>query len=188
MLPSGIFVRTELDDLVASLPEGMVLHGRGGFSIRVIQGGDEQGREGALRVTRWSEDWCRIDVSGPEELAVTVVESLVRHEPDREVLSCHYRPRDSEYAYAFFRQGKVMETFESRGPSLDSIKFVSELRRVPLQGLLRSVDFMADALERFGVLTPSEEPSEGAQAVWFQVALPGKRTFWQKLLGAASRR
>jgi len=185
MLPTGILVRTDLDDLNSSLPGRLVACGPRRLTVELEP--EETGSEERfiLELSQWSDEWCLIEITGPEELMALVVESVVRHEPVSEVLSCSYRVDAGEYSYAFFREGTLLETFESKGPSIETVKFVSELRRVPLQNLLGASVFMIESMSQFGI-DDSSRLKTNLRKVRFQVNLPGKRTFWQALLGAAS--
>lgn len=187
MLPSGIFVKVELDDLISSLPGRLVVQGPSRLTVSMEPEGSDPEEQSVLELSQWSDEWCLIEVTGPEELTVLVVESVVRHETLSEVLSCHYRPEAGEYSYAFFREGRPLETFESRGSSIESVNFTSELRRVPLPDLLRASDFMIESMGQFGI-DSSSRPTAKVRKVMFHVNLPGKRTFWQALLGAVLSR
>jgi len=140
-----------------------------------------------IELSQWSDDWCFIEITGPGELTELVVESVVRHEPVSEVLSCHYRSETGEYSYALFIEGKPMETFESKGSSIESVNFTSDLRQVPLQNMLRAADFMIESMKQFGIDSGSVPLTRVTKAM-FYIKLPDKKTFWQALLGAASPR
>ncbi|MDF1525780.1 MAG: hypothetical protein RRA15_00605 [bacterium] len=185
MLPTGILVRTDLDDLSSSLPGRLIACGPSRLTVE--KSPEATGLETVffLELCQWSDEWCLIEITGPEELAALVVKSVVRHEPVSEVLSSIYRPGAGEYSYALFREGTLLETFESKGPSMETVKFTSELRRVPLQNLLGASDFMIESMNQFGIDT-SSRPVTDHRKVRIEVNLPGKRTFWQALLGAAS--
>jgi hypothetical protein len=185
MLPTGILVRTDLDDLGSSLPGRLIACGPSRLTVNMAPEDPGSGELFVLELCQWSDEWCLIEITGPEELAALVVESVVRHEPVSEVLSSIYRADSGEYSYAFFREGTLLETFESKGPSMENVEFTSELRRVPLQSLLRASDFMIESMSQFGIDT-SSRPITDHRKVRIQVNLPGKRTFWQALLGAAS--
>ena len=187
MLPSGVFVKSELDDLVSSLPGRLI--GTGPSRLTVVM--EPEIREfdvvSVLELAQWSDEWCLIEIAGPEELTALVVQCLVEYEPAGEVLSCHYRSEAGEFSYALFREGKPMETFEVRGATMETVKFSSELRKVPLQNLLKASDFMIESL---GILGINSDPGHvgNARKIRMQVNLPGKRTLWQMILGATSSR
>ena len=185
MLPTGILVKIDLDDLSFSLPGRLIACGPPRLTVDMEP--EDPGSEElfVLELCQWSDDWCLIEITGPEELAALVVESVVRHEPVSEVLSCSYRSGSGEYSYALFREGTLLETFESKGPSIETVKFTSELRRVPLQNLLNASDFMVESMRQLGIDT-SSGPRTNLRKVRVQVKFPGKKTFWQALLGAAS--
>jgi len=185
MLPSGIFVKTELDDLVSSLPGRLIASGPSRLNIAMETEGSGPEEQSILELSKWSDEWCLIEITGPEELTALVVESVVRYDPVSEVLSCHFMSEAGEYSYAFFREGVILETFECRGPSVETVNFTSELRRVPLQNLLGASDFMIGSMSQFGIDSTSRPLAE-IRKVRFHVKLPGKRTFWQVLFGAAS--
>jgi len=187
MFPTGIFVKTELDDLISSLPGRLVAQGPSRLTVIMEPEGSNTEEQSLLELSHWSDEWCLIEISGPAELTALVVESVVLHEPLSEVLSCHFRSEAGEYSYSLFREGQPLETFESRGPSLETIKFTSELRRVPLQKLLLASDFMIEALYDFGIDSRMSSIAQVRKVV-FHVNLPGKKTFWQALLGAVSPR
>jgi len=187
MLPSGIFVRADLGNLISSLPERLIAAGPSRLTVATESETPESGEKAVLELSQWSDVWCLIEITGPAELTALVVQSVVRHEPMSEVVSCHYLPVAGEYSYALFREGESMETFESKGPSLDIVNFTSELRRVPIQSLLRASDFMIDSMNQFGI-EAGARPSEEVRKVRINVGLPGKKTFWQALLGTASSR
>jgi hypothetical protein len=187
MLPSGIFLKMQLDDLVSSLPGRLIAQGPPRLTVDLGPDESDPEERSLLKLSRWSDDWCLIEIAGSEDLSSLVVESYVRYEPVGEVLSCHYRPEPGEYSYALYREGQLLESFESSGPSLETVKFTSELRRVSLQNLLKASDFMIESMNQFGI-----DSSSGAMVdvrkVVFQVNLPDKKTFWQVLLGAVSSR
>jgi hypothetical protein len=187
MLPTGIFVRIDLDDLILSLPGRLIASGPP--RLTVVKKSEGSGIEEAsvLELSQWSEEWCLIEVNGPEELNILVVQSVVRYEPMREVLSCRYRTDAGEFSYALFREGISMEAFESGGPSIGSVNFKSDLRRVPLKNMLRAADFMIESMRQFGI-DPNLRSMAEVRKTEFHVKLPGKRTLWQTLLGAASPR
>ena len=187
MLPTGILVRADFDDLGSSLPGRLIACGPSRLTVDIEPEDPGSEERFVLELSQWSDDWCLIEITGPEELAALVVESVVRHEPVSEVLSCSYRSDAGEYRYVLYREGTLLETFESQGPSIETVKFISELRRVPLQSLLGASDFMTESMSQFGIDT-SSRPRTKLRKVRFQVNLPGKRTFWQALLGAASPR
>jgi hypothetical protein len=185
MLPSGIFVRIELDELISSLPGRLTASGPSRLTIAMEPEDSEPEEHPALELSKWSDEWCLIEITGPEELTELVVQSVVGPEPVREVLSCHFRSEAGEYGYAFFREGDLLETFESSGPSIETVNFTSELRRISLQSLLKASDFMLGSMSNFGIDSCSRPIGE-VRKVRFHVKLPGKRTFWQTLLGAGS--
>ena len=187
MLPSGIFIRTELDDLISSMPGRLIASGPARLTVVTEPEGSDLKEQSVLELSQWSDEWCLVEITGHEELTSLVVQSVVRHEPVSEVLSCHFRSEEGEYSYAFFREGSLLETFESRGPSIETVNFTSEIRRIPLQNLLKASDFMIESMSQFGI-DSSSRPMAEIRKVMFYVTLPGKRTFWQVLLGAASSR
>ena len=187
MLPSGIFVRAELDDLISSLPARLIACGPSRLGVNPETECADAPAQPALSISQWSDDLCLIEVIGPEELTVLVLKSITEHEPMDEVLSCHYKPEASEYGYALYKGGRSLETFQCIGPSLETVNFTSELRRVPLQSLMRASDFMIESMSHLGVES-SSRPVRSEQKVIFYIELPGKRTFWQMLIGAASSR
>ena len=140
-----------------------------------------------LELSSWTDEWCLIEITGPDELTALVVDCFVGHQPVCEVLPCIYRPEAGDYSYTLFRDGRLMESFEGRGPSVESVNFASELRRVQLQDLLRASDFMIESMGQFGIDPVSESATE-VHKVRLHIKLPGKRTFWQALLGAVSPR
>jgi len=185
MLPSGIFVKAELDDLISSLPGRLVAQGPARLTVSDKPEGPDPDQLPVLELCRWSNDWCLVKITSSEEIADLVVLSLVRPEPIGEVLSCHFRPEAGEYSYTLFREGKLLETFESRGPSLETVRFTSELRKIPLQSLLRASDFMIESMGQYGVVS-SPGSNADVQKVTFYLNFPGKKTFWQALLGTVS--
>jgi hypothetical protein len=187
MLPSGIFVRTGLDDLISSLPGRLMTCGPSRLTVELDTEHSGSKEHAALEISQWSDGLCLIEITGPEELTALVIESVVLHEPVIEVLSCHYRPEAGEYSYALYREGRPLETFESRGPSLETVNFTSELRRVPLQSIIRGSDFMIDSMSQFGVYSSSKSVTPDRKVI-FHVNFPERRTFWQMLLGAISSR
>ncbi len=83
-----------------------------------------------------------------------------------------------------------MERFDSKGPGIESIHFISEVRRVPLQNLMDAARFMKGFMEEHGIMQDRDVFGEGEEEgpVFIDLTLPGKPTFLQALLGAASRR
>ncbi|UCF88245.1 MAG: hypothetical protein JSV70_07455 [bacterium] len=187
MLPSGVFVRADLDELVSSLPGRLAARG----SSRLNVAGEPDTRapkdQAALEVSSWSEEWCLIEITGPEELTALIVDCVVNHEPLSEVLPCRFQSRTGDFSYSLYREGRLMESFESRGPSIETVNFTSDLRRVQLQTLLRASDFMIRSMSHFGI-DPGQRLADEVMKVRFHVSLPGKRSFWQSLLGAVSPR
>jgi len=187
MLPSGIFVRAELDDLISCLPPRLIACGPSRLAVNPDMDCARAPEQSALLISQWSDDLCLIEVAGPEELMALVLKSVAEHEPMDEVLSCHYKPETGEYGYALYREGRPLETFQCSGPSFETVNFTSELRRVPLQSLIRASDFMVESMDRFGVGSGSKSV-DSERKVILEIELPGKRTFWQMLIGAASSR
>ena len=187
MLPSGIFVKSELDELASSLPARLIATGPSRLTVVMEPETREYDEPSVLELGQWSDEWCLIEVAGPEELTALVVQSLVQYEPASDVLSCHYHSEAGEFSYALFREGKPMETFEVMGAPMETVKFTSELRKVPLQNLLKAADFMIESLGNLGIKSGSG-PAGKAQRTRIQVNLPGKKTLWQMILGATSSR
>ena len=185
MLPTGIFVKARLDDLVLILPDRLIHNGPSHLTVELRPEGPAPDDQSVLEVYQWSDEWCLIEISGTEKINTLVIESLLGREPLKEVLSCHYRTDRSEYSYAFLREGVLLETFESRGPSIETVNFTSELRKVQLQSLLRASEFMTSSMSQFGIDSGSKT-MPGTRKVVFHVHIPDKKTFWQVLLGAVS--
>lgn len=187
MLPSGVFVRADLEDLISNLPARLTAIGPP--RLKVTWEPEDPGPEepSVLDLSCWSDKWCLIEVTGPDELTTLVVASIVSLKPACEVLPCSFRPEDGEFSYTLFRDGRLMESFEGKGPSMESVNFTSELRRVQLQDLLRMSEFMIESLGQFGIV-PGSGPATEVRKVRLHVSLPGKRSFWQALLGAVSPR
>lgn len=185
MLPSGIFVSTQLDYLLSNLPDRLVQNGPSRLAVEVDPDGPCAEEQPVLRIAQWSDKWLFIEPSGPRELTTLVVESLVGKDPVSELLSCHYKPDEGEYSYALFREGILLETFETIGPTLENVNFTSELRKVSLQELLKASDFMVESISQFGIEPGPLPPMEVGETL-IHVHFPTKRTFWQALLGAAS--
>ncbi|MDF1535768.1 MAG: hypothetical protein P1S46_04595 [bacterium] len=186
MVPSGIFVRTGFDGLADLIVQRLSDHGP--FNLRIDYPGGKEPADGMVRVgiSRWSGKWCRLEVEGAQEGVDLLLEALVAHDPLDEVLTSHFKPEGEEYSYILYRDGKVMEKFDSRGPGIESVHFISELRRVPLQTLMSASDFMILSMCEHGIHRDGEH--EEAEAVFIDLTLPGKLTFLQSLLGAVSRR
>ena len=187
MFPTGIFVRAEIDDLITSLPDRLVHSGPSRLTVEVEPCDPGSEEQPVLTLSQWPDSWCFIEATGPEELTTLVIESLVRKNPVSEVLSCHFNPEKGEYLYTIYREGILQETFESRGPSGETVNFVSEIRNVPLKNLLKPSDFMVESMSQFGV-APGTMPMTGSRDVVIHVNFPPKKTFWQALLGAVSSR
>jgi hypothetical protein len=187
MIPSGIFVRTGFDGLAEQLVQRLI--DQGPPKLKIESPGKKELADGRVRVriSKWSEVWCRIEVEGVQEGVDLVLQSLVVHDPFDEVLTIHFKPVVEEYSYVLYRDGQMMEKFNSSGPGIESIHFISELRRVPLQTLMSAARFMTAAIGDYGV--HQNERVEGeAETVLIDLALPDKPTFLQSLLGAASTR
>jgi hypothetical protein len=185
MFPTGVFVKADLDNLAASLPERLISSSPSRLTVE--SGGQESGPDdqAVLILEQWSDVWCHFETGTAEDLTALVIDSLVLSDPVSEVISCHYRPDRSEYSYALFREGQVMETFESRGPSFDTVNFTSEIRKVQLQSLLKASDFMTESMNLFGIDIGSKGDRE-TRKITFTITFPGKRTLWQVILGAVS--
>ncbi len=185
MLPTGIFVKAELDELITSLPDRLISQGPSSLAVEKEPREPQTEEWSLLELSQWSDEWCFIEIAGPGELTSLVVQSVVNHKPViAEVLSCHYRPEAGECRYAYFREGAPLETFEVSGPSMEAVRFTSELRRVPLQTLLKASDFMVESLSNLGIKGDSRSAVDPGK-VRFYIRLSGKKTFWKALLGAA---
>ena len=187
MFPSGVLVRVKMDDLVSSLPDRLVSCGPPGLKASVVEGDPDPDVRGTLELNQWSDFWCHLKVDGTDELSTLLVESLVKIQPVKELVTCRFVPESGEYSYAYFRNGELLESFECSGPSMETINFTSELRKVPIQNILRASEFMAASMEQFGIEPEPKHKARLGDAV-IQVDFPGRKTFWQTLLGAVSRR
>ncbi|MGD8353135.1 MAG: hypothetical protein PVJ01_03135 [Pseudomonadota bacterium] len=187
MFPSGVLVKARLDDLVSNLPEILVLYGPPGLKAAVVEGDHDPDPNETLVLEQWSETWCLLSVNDNENLTALVVESLSGTEVVSEFLTCSYTPAAGEYSYALFRRGEMLESFECRGPSMEIVNFRSEIRKVPLQSILRASEFMVDSMKEHGVDPDSGVEDRSGKAM-IRVDFPGKRKFWHVLLGAVSKR
>ncbi len=187
MIPNGIFVRTGFEGLAEQLIQRLTTRGPANLKVEDSEGKEPIDGRVRVRISKWSEVWCRVEVEGVQEGIDLVLQILVAHDPFDEVLTIHFKPGVEEYGYVLFRDGKVMEKFDSRGPGIESIHFVSELRRVPLQALMSATRFMTAAMGDYGV-HPDKRLEEDAGTVLVDLVLPGKPTFLQSLLGAVSIR
>jgi hypothetical protein len=187
MVPSGIFIRTGFDGLAEQLIQRLIAQGPANLKIESPGGKEPTDGRVRVRISKWSEVWCRIEVEGVQEGIDLVLQILVAHDPFDEVLTIHFKPGVEEYSYILYRNGQMMEKFASSGPGIESIHFVSELRRVPLQSLMSAARFMTAAMGEYGV-HPNERVEGEAETALIDLVLPGKPTFLQSLLGAASIR
>ena len=187
MFPTGIFVKADPVLLAGVLPEALLVHGPPRLAVDTVLRDPHPKDWAILRMDRWSEEWCLIGIDGPENLTSLLVDCLVRLKDLTEFVTCRFEPEAGEFSYAFFREVRPLETFEGSGPAAETVNFTSELRRVPIQQLLRASEFMTNAMEQFGIASGNRETSVPME-VGFYVRLPGKDTFWQKLLGTASPR
>ena len=185
MLPSGVLVKAGLEDLAPSLPDRLLLHGPHRLKVEAAGEDTVPGERSFLEISLRPDGWCLIETTGPDELKDLVVQSLVQTDPEGEVVSCEFRPEKGEYAYTLFREGKLLEAFESRGPSFEAVSFTSELRRVELKELLKASDFMIRSVSLHGIVPG---PGTVAGRVRFYVELPGPKSFWEKLLGTAGQK
>jgi hypothetical protein len=186
MVPNGIFVRAGLDGLAEEIVQR--LSGQGPLNLQIeVPGSGEPGvGKACVRLSRWSETWCHLEVQGAQEGIDLLLESLVAHDPFEEVLTCHFKPEAEEYGYVLYRSGQVMEKFDSRGPGIESIHFISEMRRVPLQTLMSASQFMIASITEHNV--HEDDRVDGGEKILIDLTLPDKPTFFQSLLGAASKR
>lgn len=186
MAPSGIFVRTGFDGLAEQLVQRLSDQGPVNLQI-VFPGRGERGEGGVcIELSRWSDKWCRLEIDGDQAGVDLVLEALVTRDPFEEVLTSHFKPGAEEYSYTLYRDGRVMETFNSKGPGVESIHFISELRRIPLQTLMSASRFMTSSMYDHGV--SEDDRVDGGEKVFIDLVLPGKPTFFQSILGAVYRR
>lgn len=185
MISPGIYIRKDVDFLEEELsgkPGGMsCVKGEG----LPKQEGSGPWAEVTAHLREHHDGWCHIELAGDEKGVSLLLEFLTGHKSLGEVLVWDFNHDLKEYSYSFFRKGKVLEHFSVRGPVLDSVSFVSDLRKVQLKDLINGLDFAREAVEGFGLRAEGPPVSEGKQAR-LGFSLPPKRSFWQKLLGSLS--
>lgn len=186
MIPSGIFIRADHDGLDKLLAIRLAEYGPAGLKVESPGTGKAAGNRVCLKLTRWSDKWCLLEAEGHHQGVDLVLEVLLNQDPLEEVLTSRFSPGAEEYGYTLYRAGRVIEMFNSRGPGVETIHFVSELRRVPLQTLMNASGFMAASMADHGVSEDSRIEPGDTMRIDFLV--PGKPTFLQSILGAACRR
>ncbi len=186
MVPNGIFIRANFGGLAEQIVERLSDQGPVNLKIEFPGRGEPSEGKVCIELSRWSDKWCRLETEGDQKGVDLVLEALVTNDPLEEVLTSYFKPGDEEYSYTLFRDGRVMETFDSRGPGVESIRFISELRRVPLQTLMSASQFMTLSMDDHGL--SEKDRVDGGETVLIDLVLPGNPTFLQSILGAAYRR
>jgi hypothetical protein len=186
MVPSGIFIRSGFDGLAEQIVQRLSDQGPAGLKVEIPGKGEQGEGKVCVELSRWSDKWCRLEAEGEPEGVDLVLEALVTRDPLEEVLTSHFKPGEEEYSYTLFRGGHMMETFDSRGPGVESIRFISELRRVPLQTLMSASQFMTLSMDDHGL--SEKDRVDGGETVLIDLVLPGDPSFLQSILGAAYRR
>ena len=185
MISPGIYILKEVEVLVEELS------GRPGGLTRVKadETPAEDGSRPPVGVTTYlrerEDGWCHIEIAGDEKGALAVLEFLTGHKLLEDVLVWDFNHELKEYSYTFFRRGKILEQFSVKGPVLDSVSFVSDLRKVQLKDLINGFDFAMEAIQSFGISAKTAKVP-GLKQVRLDFALPPKRSIWQNLLGSLS--
>jgi hypothetical protein len=182
MIFPGVYIRKDLDFLLKELSGNP-----GGLTPRrenpAPSSGSTETCEGISLILREHRDgWCRMTAAGHEKGISLILDFLTGHQSIGEVLVWDFNHEEKEYSYSFFRHGKLLEQFSVRGPVLDAVSFMSELRKVELKDLINGFDFARESIKGFGL---TEEPPETeGRSIRLDFSLPPKRTFWRSLLGS----
>jgi hypothetical protein len=182
MIPNGIYVRSNMDCLVGELSGG--LRGLNRVENTGLMPPDSSGSMPGvvLLVSDRGKGWCCIQLTGKEEAVGIVARFLTGHKSLEKVLVWDCNDESMEYSYTFFQGGKLLEQFTVKGPVLEAVSFVSELRQVRLQDLINGKAFAEEAVERFGLHADNETAKESGR-VRLDFSLPPKRSIWKSLLG-----
>jgi len=185
MISPGIYIRVDANYLIEELsgkPGGLSCVEERGLAAK---DGSRPFADVTAHLREHGDGWCHIELAGDEKGVSLILEFLTGHKSLGEVLVWDFNHDLKEYSYSFFREGKALEQFSVRGPVLDSVSFVSDLRKVQLKDLINGFDFAREAVEGFGIRA-EETPQPKGQQARLGFVLPPKRTFWQNLLGTLS--
>ena len=187
MIAPGLYIRKEMKTLAGELSEGM-----GGLSPVPDRGpGGSPGASRPADVTVHLRDrgdgWCHMEMCGEGKGTSLVMEFVTGHESIGDVLVWDARHDQQEYGYSLFRKGRLQEQLSVKGPLMDAVSFVSNLRRVDPKDLINGLDFSLRAIESFGV-SVEEGPAPGGEKITLEFFLPPPIPFFKRLLGSLSRK
>jgi hypothetical protein len=187
MISPGIYIRKKVGFLVDELSEkleGLIRTGDVSVTPPETEGT-------ASGVTVWlcdrKDGWCHIEVAGDAQAISIVTDFLTGHKSLGDILVWNCNDDVKEYSYTLFRGGKILEQFSVKGSALDTVSYVSELKKVQLQDLINAREFALEALRRFGVCLEIEKET-GSRKVKLEFTYPPKRSIWRSLLGSLSGR
>lgn len=164
---------------------------RGAAGMTLVQNTERQGLDGTpltadvtVRLRDLGRGWCHLEMCGNQKGTSNIMDFLTRHESIDDLLVWDFDLKRKEYSYSLFRKGGLEEQFSVKGPALDAVNFVSNIRRVELEDLMDGLDFSLGAIESFGIRI-GESPPKGKEVV-LEFFLPPPRPLWKKLLGSLS--
>lgn len=176
-IPSGIFAREASEHLHWILRSYLPSHG-----CRLLPENPSAAGFSQAYISAHNVDWSHVEVIGAEKAAEPVLTVLV--ESVREVVTCTCEPDRHEFAYVHYRHGRPVESFTNGGSAMGAIRFVSEIRHVPIQKILDSRVFMAEAMGLLG-LDLGHRRVHARRSLTFTPE--ERRGFLASLLGAAWR-
>ncbi len=179
---SGIYVLEDAALLADSLAAGI---SRIGCRVHdTAPGGKVSPKKDTVEVsiTNWRDGWSHIRLLGDVDGTGYVTDHLVVQTPREKVIFCRYEPGLGEFSYSCLHMGQEVEHFSCDGPGLESIAFYSDLRNMPVTGMVNVRAFMEDSLTSQG-LGPRPEGSVRTDPSKVYFSPPAKSSLIRKLLG-----
>ena len=187
MIPNGVYIREGPDYLAHELSAKL----EGLDKIESTGNLQTAGTDPSGRVTVYIHErgygWCHIEMAGEASGIALVMDFLTAHKSLEKVMVWDCSEELAEYSYTLFQGGKLLEQFSVKGPTLDAVSFISELRKVRLQDLIRGRDFALEALEHLGIF-PKSQMDAGVRRIRLDFSLPPRTSKWRLLLGSLSGR
>jgi hypothetical protein len=182
MIPNGIYVRCSPDFLVSELSENMQELKRIGSIDDLPADSSGSVRGVVIFINGRGDGWCHLQITGDQDGIGPAARFLTRHKSLEKVLVWDCNQKLMEYNYSYFERGKLLEQLIVKGPALEAVSFVSELRQVELQELIRGKDFAEKAFKRFGLRSETGLYEEH-ERIRLDFSLLPKRSFLKSLLG-----
>ncbi len=180
---SGIYVLEDAAVLAESLAAGVVRLGCHIYDPALEGKPPVRKNTVEVSIADWHDGWSRIRLLGDVAGTEYVTEHLAVQTPREKVIFCRYEPDVGEFSYSCLHMGQEVEHFRSDGPGLESIVFSSELRKVPLTGMLNVRAFINSSLTAQG-LGPRHEGSIRTGPLIIRFSPFGDPSMIKKLLGA----